>query len=172
MVENTKICRKCKIEKPISQFGFAKSNRSNYRPWCKRCECDRTLSYISDIKQKYPDKYKEILERRCNRNRIRRNDKNYRELLNSQTSICHAKRYNCAKKLCKDISLDELITIICPVCNNIFGVTKSDYDCRERRGFIPTYCSQKCSGIAHSKRWRENSSYAKKIKEIQKIYKN
>jgi hypothetical protein len=51
-----KICSKCKIEKPISDFISCKGGKYGVRGECKTCK----IKYDNEHKRKYPSRYKEI----------------------------------------------------------------------------------------------------------------
>ena len=79
--------------------------------------------------------------------------------------------HKCARVFCKKQSPKYVVSVTCPICGLIFGLRQHTYNSRiktNKNGIL--YCSLKCVGIANSKRYRETSKYAKKIKELQKLY--
>ena len=57
-----KICRRCEVEKPISEFGNHKSQKDGLRCNCKDCENKQTKKYKEDHKDEietYTKKYRE-----------------------------------------------------------------------------------------------------------------
>ena len=68
------------------------------------------------------------------------------------------------KMISPNINKSSIIILDCLVCNTQFGVLK-------RRYIDQKYCSKKCSAISRSNIWKDKSPYAKKIKELQKVYK-
>ena len=58
MIE-TKICSKCKEEKPITSFSKDKSRKSGVHPQCKSCINKNTRKHYQENKEKYHQKYRE-----------------------------------------------------------------------------------------------------------------
>lgn len=40
MEEKTKICKRCGIEKPVSEFHKTSRNKDGLNDWCKDCACE------------------------------------------------------------------------------------------------------------------------------------
>jgi hypothetical protein len=51
----TKICNKCGVEKPVTEYYIRKNNNKSklvyYRSKCKKCECSISISYIKSHKE-------------------------------------------------------------------------------------------------------------------------
>ena len=56
----TKICTKCGLEKPLTEFNFRDKRKGTYRAWCKECLHKRKNElYALKYKERYKDKLKE-----------------------------------------------------------------------------------------------------------------
>ena len=92
----------------------------------------------------------------------------YKRLHPEKNIAWQRKVRGCAKVLCKSTSSVEIVKIVCRVCGNEFGMIKCDSDYLDRVGTPRKYCSSKCYGISMTKKWREQSPYAKKINNLLK----
>lgn len=68
-VEPTKVCTKCKVEKPLSEFSKDKSTKSGHRPHCKGCVRQYRQEHEEEIKHWHKNHKKERNERERNRYR-------------------------------------------------------------------------------------------------------
>jgi endogenous inhibitor of DNA gyrase (YacG/DUF329 family) len=89
-----------------------------------------------------------------------------------KVSVHNKKVRACAKKFCPSIPKENLVEITCPVCNVVFGVTKTVYNGTFNYfGRPPRFCSRRCYHISLTKKWQQKQSpYAKKISELSKVY--
>lgn len=145
MTGDMKICSKCGIEKPTTEFYKHNRHRDGLASNCKTCTAISQENYR----------------------------RNHKEQIRKWSSAIMMKRYKCAKAFCNRIEKNSIVALICPVCNTEFGVLKSNFKTKiNARGYPPKYCSPRCYHISTSKKWQQTQSpYAKKIKQLQKEYK-
>ena len=106
-----KVCSKCKIEKPVSDFSVDVSKKSGLRSACKKCQSNYIRFY--HINRRYSITEKE-----------------YREILKSQNGTCAlcsssvSTRFSRSKHLVVDHCHKTNIVrgILCSSCNLILGV--------------------------------------------------
>lgn len=82
--------------------------------------------------------------------------------------------YRCAKVFCPSANPQQIIHLICKVCGKEYGMMEHRYRYKMSLDDThhPKYCSSECQHIGLSKKWQQiQSPYAKKIKELQKVYK-
>jgi hypothetical protein len=147
MDKNTKICFKCKEEKPLSDF-FKRSNSDTPRSYCKRC----WIKY----NKKYDDNYKFI----------------HHDKIRFRESDSRKKEYLCAKVFCPAISSVKVVELICNVCGRKYGYPLSKYKNKIKGPdhHHPKYCSRECQHESLKKSWNKKSPYAKKVKGLRKTY--
>ena len=143
-------CSTCNQIKDESHFYKSKRAGENrgYAWECKEC------------KLKYQRDYRKLSE--------------HKPLLNARDRESQRKRRKCAKKLCKTMNI--LVTqLTCDECGIAYGIPTKEYRNNIRRRRTHHFCSQHCNGVFYgrlrSKKYRETSPYAKKIKQLQKEYK-
>lgn len=76
MKNNTKECRKCNIEKPISDFYYRKDNK-RYRTLCKECWYTQSRAYIlqhPDKQTEYNNSYNKSDKNKANQRRYYENN--------------------------------------------------------------------------------------------------
>ena len=87
-----------------------------------------------------------------------------------------SKPRRCAKIFCSNPKVNKrgIVRLTCVVCGEEYGMIVYEYENKMQRpdGYYPKYCSRSCQNIGMSKKWQQTQSpYAKKIKELQKVYK-
>lgn len=66
----TRVCKKCGIEKSLSNFGYEIKNGKKYYRWkCRDCKRGSLYECIKNYREKNPEKQKEIYKNWCNENR-------------------------------------------------------------------------------------------------------
>jgi len=90
----SKICTKCRIEKPITEFHKRKRNKDGLDTWCKEC------------KQKYAKEYRQINSIKLKESKREYNFKN-REELNRKKKIYYKYHKEEAKIYCKKYAQDH-----------------------------------------------------------------
>ena len=76
----SKICSKCKTEKPVSEFRISKASKNGYCSWCIECE----RAYRKEHSQAFPDSRK--MAHRITRYGITNDE--YSAILESQNNVC------------------------------------------------------------------------------------
>jgi len=158
MSDDTKVCTKCGIEKPVSDF--YKRSTGKTRTYCKSCW------------KEYNRKY-EKLYRTHHRDAIRSSSRIYRCVNRPSINSRRNSQYKCAKVFCTKVPTLKIIELICKCCGKKYGLPLAVYNARmkEREGKHPKYCSHECQWESMRKSWQQTQSpYAKKIKELRKIH--
>lgn len=84
----TKVCHKCKEEKPIIEFSKCGANKDGLSVWCKTCKRQYRLKHKEEIKRndkEYYIKKREYILKRCknykenNKNNIKKYNKEYKQ---------------------------------------------------------------------------------------------
>jgi len=117
----TKICSRCKKEKPITEFYKDKNTKDGLTCWCKECKEEYGKKYCQKNKEK-TRKYK----RKYNREYYQNNKERIRELHQRNNPI----RYWCLQTISNHkrkgfevlFTAEELLSIAektkhCPICN-------------------------------------------------------
>ena len=86
-----KTCRKCKIEKGVTEFSKAKANKDRLRGNCKSCVKERKKEYYQANKERIKEQIKEYYQ--ANKERKKEYNKEYRENNKEQIKECHKKYY-------------------------------------------------------------------------------
>lgn len=97
----TKLCRKCKIDKPSSEFHICNSNKDKLQSYCKICKLEYTNTIMKEYRKNYfdsrkkkkkeydkirYDKYRETIIERCKEYKLNHKefyksyDKKYRKI--------------------------------------------------------------------------------------------
>jgi hypothetical protein len=150
---DTKKCTKCGEIKSVSEF-YKRSDSDRPRPMCKKCESKWVVEHVDKEQRKMYERSPRGIQA------IKRRGANAR------------KKRLCAKVFCKDLPKEKIVSLICPVCNNAFGVLPHLL-WKKRNGIyeMRKYCSRVCQYIAKRKSWQQtHSPYAKKIKELRKTH--
>ncbi len=81
-----KLCRKCKIEKDLSEFYINKSSKDGYYNSCKSCEVERSLSYYNENREKQLENKKQRYynNHEVNLQKKRDYDEKNREIVNKK----------------------------------------------------------------------------------------
>jgi len=96
---NLKCCRRCGINKPISEFGNHKETKDRLKPYCKKCG---TL-YVVEYNLRNPEKHKEQGERyRIKNKTLIRNRVKAKRQREKFTYLCYSSN--------KRVAYKELIT--------------------------------------------------------------
>ena len=97
----TKICRKCKKEKPLSEFYKHETSKDGYRGYCRECHYKKMKEYV--YKNKKINKYRDYEN----------------ELLSGKTKICsRCKKEKLLVKFYKDKSKKDGYRSYCKECHN------------------------------------------------------
>jgi hypothetical protein len=177
-----KVCTKCKIEKPLSEFSKNKRNKSGYEGRCKKCITEYQLAYREKFKEKlkeknkiYRDKNKEKNKpyhkayRENNREKLREKSKDYyhnnkEKLKENNKSYYEANKdaINNQKKVYRQENIEKFKEI-----DKRYYYTNKEKIRRRRKVYRET--NKEVLDIKN-KEWREaNKDY---IREYQREYKN
>jgi hypothetical protein len=159
MEEQTKVCTKCLVEKPIEDF--YKRTDGSPRCFCKMCWKIYSLPYVK--------KYGKTKRGKDANKRYHQTERG-KDVVNKNKK----KIYHCAKVFCKKLPPQKIVECVCKRCGATYGIPKSRYDARMKGDpkYYPKYCSRECQWISMTKKWQQTDSlYAKKIKELKQEYK-
>jgi len=73
----TKVCSKCKIEKPVEEFSKDKKRRGGLHYWCKECEKEYQKEYQKEYRKANSEYQKEW--KKANPGKIQEYNKDYRK---------------------------------------------------------------------------------------------
>ena len=134
MVKTTKVCRKCKIEKDISEFRKDSVGKDGFHPRCKEC----VNKYFREYYHKNRDKYKnyggrskiETRERRLRRN-FNLSLSDYDRMFEEQNGVCaicgepeiRENKFGVVKALSIDHNhkTEKIRGLLCSNCNTGLG---------------------------------------------------
>ena len=113
----TKVCSKCKIEKPVDLFSLLKNRKGGRYPYCKECRKSHHASIAQSIAEK------ERIRRLDNYSKIKSNPDRYARLLkqmaavNKRQSIIHYDRNRSRQAVAYAVRIGKLIRPnACSVC--------------------------------------------------------
>lgn len=121
----TKICTKCNLDKPLTEYYKDSQKSSGYRPDCKDCNKIRTSAYAKNNRQKMNFnnmKYKTGITK-----------EQYEEILNQQNDLCRICNIT-EEENGKRFSIDHCHTtgyirgLLCNKCNQGLGYFNDDTD--------------------------------------------
>lgn len=87
-MEETKVCRKCGTEKPISEFGVSGKHDGKHKHICKACNA----AYLRELRLRQPEKMRERDRNWAAKNREKISEKN--------------------RKRCSELSLDKKLQLL------------------------------------------------------------
>jgi len=113
----TKICTKCKTEKPLSEFGKDNTRKSGRTSHCKQCKA----AYERNRGKKRPNR----IDHRRNR-RLGIVERDYLEMFrkqNGKCAICGVSHLELRKRLCidHDHKTGKVRGLLCLKCNWVLG---------------------------------------------------
>lgn len=114
MTEETKVCSKCGLEQPLSNFSM---DRKHHRKWCKKCMAEKTREhYNKNIElMREKDRFRYYNDVKYRQGILDRNKEFRRNRTNEYILASARKRAN-KKGLDFDITLDDVvIPEVCPV---------------------------------------------------------
>jgi len=88
----TKVCKKCSIDKPISNFSVAKDNRDGLNNICKKCKCEYSKNYTLNNFNEISIKRKKFYN--INKDRLL-NPETYVLIHNKICSVCNDDKAIC-----------------------------------------------------------------------------
>lgn len=95
MENATRICTKCGIDKPITEYHRDKKSPGGFRRQCKLCRCTQTMEWWYDNQERQLQRHRDYVD--ANRDRVREIDseryyRNRDERLDLALSVTHARR--------------------------------------------------------------------------------
>lgn len=125
MSNDTRVCTKCNVEKPITEYHRDKRSPGGRRKQCKPCRCNQTMDWWYENQERQLARHRDYVD--ANRDRVREIDREryYRSResrLDQALSVTHARR---ARKVGADFD---------------YAVTRAAL--RERDGDGCHYCAQ------------------------------
>lgn len=113
----TKICNRCKQEKPINDFGNDKTQKDGKDGLCKNCKREQQKQF----NQKHPLRHKYAVLK----HRFGLTPKQYEELLKKQKGVCaicgNINRNGTWLSVDHDHITDEIRGLLCSNCNHAIG---------------------------------------------------
>lgn len=126
----TKVCSKCKIEKPIEAFSKHKGYKGNRRTECTECKNSNNLKRYHETKHLNPYNYEEDKDRKL-RSTYGISYAEYLSMLDAQGGCCaicgssgNGNRRAFAVDHCH--SCGEIRGLLCSRCNTALGSLKED----------------------------------------------
>ena len=132
MSELTKVCTRCKIEQPITNFYVANSKAHKNNPVAGyKCRCKKCVLLTNQEYYKTEKGYKKIIEKSWKENGIIITIEEYDILLESQgggCAICGATSNSNGTRLCVDHchTTGSIRGILCHNCNTTLGRVNDD----------------------------------------------
>lgn len=140
-MDNTKVCNKCHIEKPTSDFYW---NEKRPRSFCKSCFNDYNKKYKIALHNRNPNYETQITTKRYRCAKIFCKEMKESNIVKIKCNVC-GKEFGVYK-------------------HNLYVAHRGGVI------YMRKYCSRECQHESMRKSYREKSPYAKKIKELRKTH--
>ena len=142
----SKVCKECKVDKPLSEYYTWPQDRTKYRGKCKACIAEYNKAYLNENHDVI--RAKQLVYNEANRHRTRERglQRNYGmtqadfdsmlEAQNGKCKICHrsAEEAQCRHGVLHvdhDHKTGEVRYLLCDRCNRTLGLLEEDVELME-----------------------------------------
>lgn len=151
---NSKICGKCKVEKPIGEFNKKINMKDGYNRYCRICAGEMNKKHYHEVrKNKDADYYKEY--RDCNKDYA----KEYRESHRDEARIYQREWERNKRKTDPSFRLKKVITVSILGALKAYNLKKQDRTLNYLGTSISEYCAYLESLFTPEMNWENYASY-------------